>query len=118
MTKTPIKGKVVSEGGKYFVVAEGTRRELAAHLTIGEGKLKDLVGQDVEVLFSEPQEFPVALKLAGRPPILCYRPVFDPADIPSAAAIRGVENQVRVNFANELFRQGVISKQVHEQIGG
>ncbi len=118
MAESPKKGKIVSEHGKYFVVVDRVRHELAAHLTVGEGTLKDLEGQDVEVLFSEPHTYPVALKPLKRPPILCYRPVFDPANMPVEWAIRGVEKQVRMNLATELHQKGVISKQVYDQIVG
>ena len=38
MVESPQKGKVVSEHGKYFVVVDVRRHELAAHLTVGGAK--------------------------------------------------------------------------------
>ena len=76
------------------------------------------MGQDVDVLFSELKSFPVAVRPIGRPPILCYIPVYEPAGFPSEFAVKGVQNQVRANLANELMEKGLITKQVYDQIAG
>lgn len=140
-------GKIVSEGGKYFVVLADGRHELPSQLAGGEEALKELAGQEVEVLFSDPVVFPIALRPKRRPPILCYLPAGPWLDVahslahgalleasvvsaaehiklrptcyvPAPWVIKGVENQVRVNLANELLEKGIINKQVHEQIVG
>jgi len=70
----PKEGMVISEGGKFYLDLAGARLELLPQIAGGEETLKAMVGQNVEVLYSEPSRFVVGLQAGRRPPILCYIP--------------------------------------------
>ncbi len=109
-------GKIIHEGGRFFVVAEEARTELPMGLVADEKQLHELVGKEVEVLFSEPTRFIVALvpTVVKIPRIICYIPVPDAVFGPSV--ITAVEQAARLNLANQLLEAGVISQAVHDQI--
>lgn len=134
-TKT---GKIIVENGKHFLIVGNQRDELPAELFGGAEGLKEMEGQEVEVLYS-PVSFPVLLRPKRRPPILCYLVAthwaghVEPMAVQTAAipikirptcylpapwVIKGVEEQVRKNLAGELLARGVITKAVHDKIVG
>jgi len=111
------RGKVFFEKGKYFLEVEGKRWELEAGGIIIDGRIEDLVGQEVEVLYSEPTRLVVGLvakKIGG---VLCYiRPhpiCYIPAD---PWIFRGIEREVRVNLAKRFLEEKLISKEVFEKL--
>jgi hypothetical protein len=113
-------GTVVLEGGKYFLEVAGKREELPAGLVAEEAQLKELVGQKVEVLYSEPTRFVIGLAARQRPPIVvCYFPPlpWPPCYIPIPFwVMRGIEKEVRVNLAKGLLEEKIISKEVYEKL--
>lgn len=138
MSERATVGKVILERGKYYLKAGDSKEELIPEAVGGVDALKAVEGQQVEVLYSEPQTFVVALRPKRRPPILCYLPapwnrlvpgheaivatsqlglrVKPTCYVPLDWVVRGVEEQVRRNLAAELLEQGIISKEVNEKI--
>lgn len=108
----PVVGKVVVKNGKYFLEAERTLHDLPVGLLVDEEHMKDLVGQEVEVMLSEPQRFVVAI-LPKRPrvPITCYIPA--PWWRISEIVIDKVAG---VRLAKRFLEERVISKEVYEKI--
>lgn len=110
-------GTVGFEEGKYFLEVEGRRWELEAGVIISDGRVEDLVGQEVEVLYSEPTRFVVGLVTEKFGGVLCYvrpRPTcYYPAD---PWLLRGVEREVRVNLAKGFLEEKLISKEVFEKL--
>jgi hypothetical protein len=109
-------GKVIHEEGKFFVVVNDVRSELPLGLMADEGKLKQLVGKEVEVLFTEPTRFIIALvpQVPRIPRIICYIPA--PDTIYGRTVITAVEKAARVNLADQLLEGGIISQAVHDKI--
>lgn len=130
------KGRIESENGVFYLRWEGGRDELPGDLLESQPGLKELIGQDVEVLLSEPRSFVIGLRVPKRPPILCYLPappwislgrpeqlaqafnahLHPSCYVPADWMIRGVEEQVRRNLADRLLKDKVISKSVHDTI--
>jgi len=112
-------GTVGFEEGKYFLEVEGRREELLAGLVAQEAQLEKLVGQEVEVLYSEPRRLVVGLVAREIGPILCYIPppvpplCYYPVD---PWAFRGIEREVRVNLAKRFLEEGLISEGVFERL--
>ncbi len=111
-------GKVIHDGGRFFVQTGEARTELPVGLVADEKQLQKLVGKEVNVLFSEPTRFIVALvpTVPRIPRIICYIPLPDAVFGPSV--ITAVEEAARLNLANQLLEAGVISQAVHDQIVG
>ncbi|MFC2172309.1 hypothetical protein ACFLU6_06715 [Acidobacteriota bacterium] len=112
-------GKVVHEKGKYFVEVEGKREELAGGIIVEGRKIEDLVGQEVEVLYSEPRRFVVGLVAKEYGPILCYvRPPMPPmCYYPVDPWIyKGIEKEIRENLAKRFFEEGLLSEQNFEKL--
>lgn len=114
-------GTVVFEEGKYFLEVEGTREEVPAEAIAQEAQLKELVGQEVEVLYSEPKRAVVGLVAKEFMPILCYipGPPWPPCFmcyLPPPWVIRGVELEVRTNLAKRFLEEGYISEEIFERL--
>jgi hypothetical protein len=110
-------GTVAFEEGKYFLEVEGRREELPIGLVAEEAQLKELVGQEVEVLYSEPRRIVVALVARERLRFTCYLPAWPPwPSHPAPWVIRGVEREVRANLAERFFEEKLISKEVYEKL--
>ncbi len=109
-----VTGKIIHKEGKYFLDVAGKMEALPVGLLTDNKFLDEHVGKEVEILYSIPTSFVVAIKLPRRPIILCNvpRPDFLRNDIvvtqPSAA--------VTHNVANYLLKGGFISKEVHDTI--
>jgi len=117
MKKETRTGTVVFEEGKYFLEVEGRREELLAGLVADEEQLRKLVGEEVEVLYSEPKRFVVGLVSRKIGPILCY--VWPPWPVcyyPVPWILRGVEKEVRVNLAKRFLKEGLISEEVYDKL--
>jgi hypothetical protein len=110
------KGKVVLREGKYFLEAPGNVEQIQIAAAIDPAQLKELVGQEVEILYSEPKVFAVGLvgtrPVAGvRPPrIICY--------IPAVTDIGVIAEEARLAFADQLLKEGVLSKENYERLTG
>jgi hypothetical protein len=110
------KGKVVLREGKYFLEAPESEEQISIAASIDPSQLKELVGQEVEILYSEPKVFAVGLVgtrvLAGvRPPrIICY--------IPAVTDIGVIAEDARLAFAEQLLNEGVLSKENYERLTG
>ena len=61
------RGKLIHEGGKYLVVEEGRRTAIPIELTVGQTELEELVGTEVEILYSTPKPVVIGL-LPNIPP--------------------------------------------------
>jgi len=110
-------GTVVFKEGKYFLEVEGRREELLVGLVADEAQLRKLVGQEVEVLYSEPRRVVVGLVAREIGPILCYvRPPWPVCYYPIPWILRGVEREVRVNLAKRFLEEGLISEEVYAKL--
>ena len=109
-------GKVVHEGGKFFLNVDGQKSELPLGLGANEKQLRALVDQEVEVLYSEPIRFVVALvpRIPRIPHILCYMPA--PDTIFNSSIVAAVDVATRTELANRLLSEKVISEAVREKI--
>lgn len=116
MEKKPTTGTVVHKEGNFFLEAEGKLHAIPVGPNLKTTQLKELVGQKVEVLLSEPTSFviglvPVAAKAGVRlPRVICYFPA-DPF------AFGVVDEGARSAFAAQFLQQGVLSKENYEKLG-
>ena len=109
MAGSVVSGKVVSKEGKFFLEAAGKMHEIPAGAM--ETKLKELVGQEVEVFLSEPQTFVVGFKPKPWCYYTCYIAPPDwriPFLVPEKEAIK--------KLADQFLKQGVITREVHGKI--
>lgn len=101
-------GKVVHKEGKYFLEAEGKTEELSlAHASAAQ--LKELAGQTVDVIYSEPK--PSVIGIGGKHCfILCYIPAnpWGQVVIP--------EKELVQKLANKFLAEGLISKEIFDKI--
>jgi hypothetical protein len=110
-------GMVGYEEGKYFLEVEGEREDLPVGIVMEEAQLKELVGQKVDVLYSEPKRVVVGLVVEALPPILCYVPPWwFGCYLPPIWVLRGVEREVRVNLAKRFLEEGLISEGIFERL--
>lgn len=115
-----VKGKILHEGEKYFVVVGDARYELPPDL-VPENKIKPLSGKNVEVEFTDPVQHIVGVFGTGsiKPPrIICYIPPIDsvfrnPLIIDAIAAYENMNTA-----ANRLLEEGVITKEIHAKLVG
>jgi hypothetical protein len=115
--KRRIVGKVLLEGDKYFIDVAGRREELPPGVIGDEAELKELVGEQVEVFYSEPTRFIVGLKHPRRPPWMCYlpRPPWL-CYLPPPWVFKGFEKEIRLNLARQFLEEGLISKEVYDRL--
>jgi hypothetical protein len=110
---------MVYKDGKYFVEMEGRDEELPVGVLVDEAQFKELVGQQVEVLYSEPTRFVVGV-VARVPRIRCYYILcYYPADIWGryvGPAIPELGENVRIKLADRFLEEGLISREVHEKL--
>ena len=109
-------GTVLFENGKYYIEADGERNELPVSLLTQEENLKDLLGQKVEVLYSEPKRFVVGLipdkQVKRWPRIICYLPA------PWEGLIETrVADSMRATLAKQYLEAGIISEEVFGKLG-
>lgn len=112
-------GTVGFKEGKYFLEVAGRREELPVGIVAEEAQLKELVGQEVEVLYSEPRRVVVGLIAKELPPITCYIPWWrrwHTCYLPAPWVLRGVEKEVRANLAKQFLEEGLISEEVFERL--
>jgi hypothetical protein len=121
MDKNMSVGKIAFEKNRFFLEVEGKREEIPVAAG-DEGRLKEMVGQEVQVLYSEPKRAVVGLVGVERIPFFCYVPwpPWPPpcfmCYLPPYWLIRGVERQVQENLARRFLEEGVISAEVFERL--
>lgn len=110
-------GTVVHKEGAFFLEVEGKHHPIPVGSHIKLDQLRELAGQKVEIIQSEPLRFvvglvPAAAKTGPRiPRIICY--------IPADPYVFGVvEEEARVGLAKQFLDQGVLSKENYEKLGG
>ncbi len=112
MEEKVVKGKVVHKEGKYFLEVAGKMEELPIGLLADEKFLKEQEGQEVEVFYSLPKPYVVALKTIKIPRIiLCNIPAELRGNLithPSAEMIHSVSTR--------LLKEGFITQKVFDKI--
>lgn len=143
MAHKPTMGKLIKEENSYLLEVNGERHALPDGLVAQNPELAKLEGNEVEVMLSVPKPVVVAVRIPGRPPILCYivldfllkgnhwiptpaaasesvrslvHDIKPACYVPADWMIRGVEEQVRRNFADQMLKDGIISKDVYGQL--
>jgi hypothetical protein len=110
-------GTVMYKEGTFFLEMEGKQHVIPVGPHLKATQLKDLLGQKVDVVFSEPISFVIGLVSASakpgvRPPrVICYIPV-DPF------AFGVVDEAARRGLAQQFVEQGVLSKANYEKLAG
>lgn len=109
------KGVIRYEEGKYLIEANGRQEEIPTDLLTTAEDLKPLVGQEVEVLYSEPRRFIIGLvpdkKVVKWPRIICYLP----APWRGMIEARAVE-AMRLSLAKQYHNEGIISEEVFRKL--
>jgi hypothetical protein len=109
-----LTGKVAFREGQYYLETEGKLQVIPVGPHVDSASLKALVGQQVEVVYSEPRSFVVGLVAVSptikRPPILCYIPA--PIDLGGL-----VQEEIRAGLAKQFLDDGVLSKANFEKLG-
>ena len=108
-------GTVVEKDGTFFLEVEGKHHPIPVGSHINLQQLKELAGQKVELIQSEPKSFvvglvPAAPKAVRFPRIICYFPA-DPY------LLGVVDEAARVGLAKQFLDQGVLSKANYEKLG-
>jgi len=112
MATQPKTGAVVFKDGTYFLETEGKQLPIPVSPHTQPAQLKELVGQKVEIVYSEPTSFVVGLVKAGPRivRILCY--------LPADPYVFGVVDEVaRVGLAKQFLNEGVLSKETYAKLG-
>lgn len=113
----PVKqGKLGGKRGKFFLEVEGKQTALPFTLTTDNKTLEQLVGQDIEVFYAEPQVVafrPVKAELAAALRniiIICYVPA-DPFKISQPIARENVKQ-----WTADAVKQGALTPELAEQL--
>lgn len=116
MENKPTTGKVSFREGQYYLETQGKQQLIPIGPHVDAANLKALVGQQVEVLYSEPHSFIAgfvaiapdpAIKFPRR--ILCYIPA--PIDLGGV-----IQEEIRVGLAKQFLNDGVLSKANFEKL--
>ena len=110
------KGVLDFAEGRFFLEVEGRREALPVGIQ-DEGKLHEMVGQTVEILYSKPKPWVVAVKIPRIRCyyILCYYPA-PPWHDYRGAIIPAVDKELRVQLAERFMEEGLISDRVFEKL--
>lgn len=113
-------GTVVSKDGNFFLEVDGKQHPIPVGSHINVAQLKELAGQKVELIQSEPKSFVVGLVSASAPSgakaavrsvrVLCYFPA-DPY------FLGVVDEGARAGLARQFLEQGVLSQANYEKLG-
>lgn len=110
-------GTVVEKDGTFFLEVDGRPHPIPVGSHINLQQLKELAGQKVELIQSEPKSFVVGLVPAPAAKagvhftrILCYFPA-DPY------LLGVVDEGARLGLAKQFLDQGVLSKANYEKLG-
>ncbi|MFZ0005673.1 MAG: hypothetical protein WAK45_07305, partial [Methanoregula sp.] len=105
MSSNKVKGKVVVEGGEHYLEIPSLKGKQKKQLLplgpqIDKKTIASLVGTEVEVLLSEPQQFVVGF-IWGHRPILCYYPVID-------VISPTIDTAVKESLVKQFVDEGII----------
>jgi len=98
MANQPKTGTVVLKDGIYCLEAEGKLRAIPVSPKTQPAQLKDVVGQKVEILYSEPTSFVAGLLVGGAYPSCAT----SPETLTLASSTRG---RVPPSRSNSLTRE-------------
>jgi hypothetical protein len=110
MANQPKTGTVVLKDGTYFLEAEGKLRPIPISPKTQPAQLKGLVGQKVEIVYSEATSFVAGLVVGGRIPILCY--------FPRDPDLSVVDEGARATLAKQFLNEGVLSQENYTKLVG
>ncbi len=104
-------GKVIEEKGRYFVQTGKEKQELFPNQFGGLEAIKGLVGQDVELVLSDPRVIAI---LARESPLrircfLCYVPA------PDMRPLWEIDPAIRKTILKSLVDQGLVQPNISEQ---
>lgn len=110
MDEQPKMGKVTFENGKYFLQVGSKHEEMPVGLLADESQLKELVGQEVELIYSLPKPFVVGFIPKWRRPggILCYIPAPEWWKIGSVV----IDEHVRQRLVDTFVKENIITPEV------
>ncbi len=108
------KGTVIAKKGKYYAQVGQQLHELVPNELGGEDRLKEMVGMEVQVVFSKPELLAVIPKkrpAAGWRPqcYLCYIPA------PDDFKFWNINPAIREANLKVFLEQGLISQEVYDQ---
>ncbi len=101
MANQPTTGTVVFKDGTYFLEAGGKLQPIPASPHIQEAQLKGLVGQKVDIVYSEPTSFVAGFLRPGHPPITCYYRI--------ETFLGVVPEDARKALAQQFLNEGLLS---------
>jgi len=110
-------GKLIAEGGKYYVLVGDQRLQLPTDQPGDVENLKALVGKEVQTFWTKPQSYLIGIGPATRRPpwrcFICYLP-------PIWIRIRQefVQEATRVKLIEQFVKEGLISPKISERLGG
>lgn len=111
-------GKVIEKQGEFFLETEG-KPALALSPIVDEAQLKEMVGKDVEILYTDPKPSIVGIKtsLGHRCYfILCYVPIDIFGKVDDRVTIPVLEASARVRIAEKLLKAGTIDQATFERM--
>ncbi len=106
----PKTGKVVEKEGIYFLEAEGKLHPIPVTTKTPPAQLKEAVGHQVEILYSEPVSFVAGLVRPGHPPITCYFQIEKFFGV--------VPEEMRAALAKQLLNDGLVSQETFNKLSG
>jgi hypothetical protein len=111
-------GKIVHKEGKYFLDVAGKMEALPTGLLTDQAFLKEQAGKELEVIYSIPKSFVVALRpIGGRPPIITCN-MIGPELLRGETFITQPTPAMTRNVATGLLKGGFITQEVHDTIVG
>jgi hypothetical protein len=112
------KGKVILEKDKYFVQVGAQKHELVPNAFGGADTFKKLVGQDVEVVLSDPTLLAI-LSREVKPPSICFAHCFicyKPR--PDFTHILEISEELRQGILQSFVNEGYIEQTVARKASG
>lgn len=106
-------GKVITENGKFFVQVGRSKHLLEPGPLGGEESLKGLVGQEVQVVLSDPSPIAIIVK---KVPVACYWHCFicyRPIDIFNEFEIDPIMRKANLET---FFKEGLIDEKTFKQL--
>jgi hypothetical protein len=97
MSELPKTGKVILRDGKYFLATPGKEQQIGPEAQIDPAQLKALVGQEVELVYSEPVPFVAGLISSVSSTLL--KPYRFPCYIPNVLYLGQITEAARATLA-------------------
>lgn len=113
MPDMPKTGKVIRRDDKFYLVTPGKEEQFQIAASIDSAQLNELVGKEVELVYSEPRVFVTGIVGVGtvRPPrIICYFPIDTDLGV--------IAEDARTAFAQQFLDEGILSKENYERLTG